>query len=253
MMKYKVFLADDEPLICNELRYILEMENDLEVVGECYSGHKAADEIKRLRPDIVFLDINMPGTTGMETARLVMDESRPPLVIFVTAFEEYAIAAFKVNAVGYVLKPFSREEIRAVLKQARERLGERTRHMQRDNKVQSSPDRFSLRRIQGEKGGKLFLLDPEDVCVIIAKEKKTYILTADKEYMANQPLLNLESKLADRNFFRCHRNYLVNLKKVNEIIPWFNGTYLLKVSGLPKLEIPVSRYKVKEFKALVDL
>lgn len=252
-MIYRVFVADDEPLICNELRYILEQEPDIEIVGESYVGSKIVQEIRKYKPHAVFLDINMPGSTGIEIARQLVQEPYPPLVIFVTAYEEYAIEAFKVNAIGYVLKPFRGEEIRKVLKQVRTLLGRQLEYANRLSKTIDILHNTRLKRIPAEKEGKICLLDPEEIYVILVKNKITYIQTQQYEYISNQPLQNLEEKLAESHFFRCHRNFLVNLKKVKEIIPWFHGTYLLVVYAQDKMEIPVSKYRVKEFKTLMDL
>jgi two-component system LytT family response regulator/two-component system response regulator LytT len=250
---YRVFLADDEPLICNELRYILEQEPDIEIVGECYVGSKVVQEIRKCKPHVVFLDINMPGSTGIEIARQLVQEPFPPLVIFVTAYEEYAIDAFRVNAIGYVLKPFVSEDMKKVLKQVRTLLGRQVEYADRLQKTIDILQNNKLKRIPAEKDGKIFLLDHEEIYVILVKNKITYIQTQQHEYISNQPLLNLEEKLTGSHFFRCHRNFLVNLKKVKEIIPWFHGTYLLVVYAKDKMEIPVSRYRVKDFKELVDL
>ncbi|QNB45334.1 response regulator [Thermanaerosceptrum fracticalcis] len=250
---YRVFFADDEPLICNELRYILEQEPDIEIVGECYAGSKVVGEIKKYKPHVVFLDINMPGSSGIEIASQLVQEPFPPLVIFVTAYEEYAIAAFKVNAIGYVLKPFTGEDIQKVLRQVRILLGRQVQYTDRLQKTLDILQNNKLKRIPAEKDGKIFLIDPEEIHVILVKNKITYIQTQHHEYISNQPLLHLEEKLIGSHFFRCHRNFLVNLKKVKEIIPWFHGTYLLVVYAKDKMEIPVSRYRVKDFKELVDL
>lgn len=253
-MVYRVFLADDEPLICNELRYILEQEEDIQVVGECHMGSKVIENIRNLKPHVLFLDINMPGCTGIEIARNLLNDKKPPYIVFVTAYEEYAIEAFRVNAVGYVLKPFMADEIKDVMKQVRLRAGQRSEYIQRLNRALDEIKPPGFRRIAGEKDGRLCLLDPEDINAIIARDKTTYIATDQGEYLANQPLLNLERKLETTgHFFRSHRNYLVNLKKIKEVLPWFNGTYILVVRGKESMEIPVSRYRVKELKELIGL
>lgn len=253
-MAYRVFLADDEPLICSELRYILEHEKDVEVVGECHMGSKVIENIRDLKPHVLFLDINMPGSTGIEIARNLLNEKRPPYIVFVTAYEEYAIEAFRVNAVGYVLKPFMAEEIKDVMKQVRARMGQRSEYIQRLSRALEEIKTPGFKRIAGERDGRLCLIDPEDINVIIIREKTTHIVTDQGEYLANQSLMNLEGKLeTTRHFFRSHRNYLVNLKKVKEVLPWFNGTYLLVVGGKEKKEIPVSRYRVRELKELLGI
>ena len=252
-MDCRILLADDEPLVRSELRYILKQQVNTKVVGECTTGSQVIANVDALKPHILFLDINMPGMMGIEVARLLAEREDAPAIVFITAYEEYAVQAFKVDAAGYLLKPFSAVDVSLVLKKITKRFSQCIQSTMSAGKTQDESKPHGIVRVQGEKDGRMCLVDPEDICVVAVREKRTVILTKECEFLSNHPLMNLENKLQGEHFFRCHRNYLVNLKKVKEIIPWFNGSYLLVVIAKEKMEIPVSRHRIKEFKEIMDL
>lgn len=248
-MTKKVLIADDENHVCIELDYILSKEPWLEIVSACSSGDEALDNICRYNPDIVFLDIDMPGLDGIKLGRYLSKMKNPPYMVFVTAYEKYAREAIQVGAKGYILKPFSDEEIKEQLDKAKEYLEEKE-----PQKLQASiTEPYHLPRISGEIKGKIKLFNQEDIVMAYAKERLVYLRTDGMDVLCHFTLSELESKLSAVMFLRCHRNYIINLYKIKEVNSWFNGTLLLTVEDKTQIEIPVSRNKVKEIKERLNL
>ncbi|NLW24858.1 MAG: response regulator transcription factor [Clostridia bacterium] len=237
-----VLLADDEPLICDELKFLLSQERDVRILEQCFSGNEALEKISSLKPDLVFLDIKMPGLSGLEVAKIVNGFQQRPFLVFVTAYKDYALEGYKVNAIDYLLKPFDETEIKNILEKVRKLIKEKENHHEIKNHFPT--------KICVEKNGKLEVLDPQEIIMVYSKDRLVYIKTLDNTYLTNLTLQELEEQLKDHNFFRCHRKYIVNLDKIKQIIPWFNGTYLLLLKDKEKTEISVSRTYVKELKEI---
>ena len=163
-------------------------------------------------------------------------------MVFVTAYKDYALEGYKVNAIDYLLKPFDETEIKNILEKVRKLIKEKENHHEIKNHFPT--------KICVEKNGKLEVLDPQEIIMVYSKDRLVYIKTLDNTYLTNLTLQELEEQLKDHNFFRCHRKYIVNLDKIKQIIPWFNGTYLLLLKDKEKTEISVSRTYVKELKEI---
>jgi len=245
----RVFIVDDEAPARRELRYLLEQIDGVEVVGEAANGTAALKGLRETRPDLAFLDIQMPGLTGLELAQILAELPQRPLMIFATACQEHALEAFEIDAVDYLCKPFTAERVaKAVAKATRV--------------LAASSGPAAAERPKGEDAGrKIALYRGETIiptCVdsimfARAEEGEVLVHTLDGRYRSRSTLGDLEQKLAPAGFFRPHRSYLVNSNHVREVIPWFNGSYKLIMGDKERTEIPVSRYNVGDLKKHFDL
>jgi two-component system response regulator LytT len=234
----KALVVDDEAPARSELRYLLGECGGVEVVGEAGNAVEALQLIKAIPYDVIFLDIQMPGLTGVQLAEVLSGLSRPPSIIFVTAHSEHAVKAFEVRATDYLVKPVELER----LKQALARL---------QPVAEQAPAR--IERIPVEKAGKKLLVNVEDILYVMAKDDYSYLYTAADRYLSTISLAQLEVKLEPVGFFRIHRRYLVNLSRVKEVVPMYGGTLLLTLSDEASTQIPVSRRRVPALKKALGL
>jgi len=226
--------------------------NEIEIVGE---GENAKDALKLLAAidcSVVFLDIQMPGMSGIELGEVLKSLKKPPAIIFVTAYEEYALQAFEVDAVDYILKPFDSSRIEQAIK--------KVLSMQRsegeENKAEEQVVRTvaALERIPLEYKGRTLLLAQDDIAYIYTQNEAVYVRTIDdKEYLARFTLKDLEQRLSSEKFFRTHRCYIVNLSRIKEITPYFSGTYTVTLDNKQKTEIPVSRNQARKLKKILGI
>ena len=251
-------LIDDEQPALDELRYVLESIQDVVVIGETRSPSRAADLVLEMQPDLVFLDIHMPGMTGFDVLQAIRNLATPPLVVFVTAYDQHAVDAFEANAVDYVLKPYSEDRIRKTVERSRDRLAPSATETplslieQALSRIQSPPP---LERIAVEDRGRIRLVDPDAICFFSTEEGRTRLHTnTEVLFLHNNPgLERLEDRLAPFGFFRIHRGFLANLARIAETYPWFNGKYQVVMDDAERSELPVSRHRVKAFKATLCL
>ncbi|MBB5020740.1 LytR/AlgR family response regulator transcription factor [Desulfurispira natronophila] len=248
----RVLIIEDEAPAVNELRYILKQLDDITVVGDAQSGLKGLEMIRKHRPDVVFLDIEIPDLGGFDVAAEVVEYAQSPLIIFCTAYDEYAIKAFEVNAVDYILKPYDDERISQALWRAQKRLDEKRIY---NDQVRSAMHQIvdnRLRKIVVESKGRLKVIDQEDIYWIGASVGKTEFHTFDDIYYSNHTLQNLEKILDDKLFLRIHRSHIINLNKVRELIPWFSGSFQVGVDDKEKTNLAVGRDKVKVLKSILN-
>ncbi len=244
-MTLRALVVDDETLARAQLRRLLSAWSDVDVIGECASGDAAVAAIERLRPDVVLLDVQMPHGDGFSVINVV-GPARMPLTIFVTAYDEYAIRAFELRAVDYLLKPVAPERLRETLDRLRRRLHS-------DAPPSAEPQIARLERLPVEAAGKTVLIDLSDIRFAEARGDVVYVKTAKQVYPTRFSLQELERRLPNPPFLRIHRAFLVNLKNVVEIRPYFNGAYLLKTSDAQNTELTVSRGHVKSLRSLLGL
>ncbi len=244
-IKATAVIVDDEEHICRELQYIIERDARVKAVQICNSGREALEAICRLLPEIVFLDIDMPGLSGIELGACLKSVKYPPYLVYVTAYGQYAVEAFKVGARGYVLKPFMEKEIIQQIDEAIESL---------DNKIIAPPDGKTtsvpvnrINKIAVEMDGKYGLLDQQDILMAYAQNRLVYLRAKEQTYTTKYSLSELEEKLSSDIFLRCHRNYIINLNRVVEVLPWFHSTFILLMDDR-KTRIPVSRAHVTRLK-----
>lgn len=251
MDKIKCIIVEDEIPAAEELNYIISKHKDILVDKIVYDGRSAVDIIKSESPDAVFLDINMPERNGTEVADIIKNFDHSIDIIFVTAYEKYALKAFELYALDYVLKPFDEERINITIDRLIDKRSKKTVESEKIpymlNKIMDKIDKDKklLKKIPCESMGKTILVDTSDIYYCYIEGDKTYVKTKSDKYMVTYNLCQIEDKT---NFFRCHRSYLVNIDNVKEFYSWFNGTYKLVMDDEKKSEIPISRNNVKKLK-----
>lgn len=226
----RVVVADDEPLARERLRTLLGAEDRVDLVAECHDSTSAVAAIHRFRPDLVFLDVQMPGGTGFEVIDAI-GADRMPFVIFVTAFDRYALRAFDVHALDYLLKPFDRNRFHEALLRARDQIERRsTGDLERrllelveDLKPAPHPlDRFVVKT-----GGRVFFVRADEIEWIEAAGNYVKLHVGSEAHLFRETMNAIETKLDSDLFFRIHRSHIVNIERVRELQPWFNGEFVV--------------------------
>lgn len=241
-MRVKTVIIDDEQPICDEIEYLLKQHIDIDVAAKFTNPLEALEYISEQGCDLVFADIKMPGLSGLEFAKRLSVLRTAPLVVFVTAFQEHALEAFDTPAVGYITKPIMEDKLARLMSKVR-CLIERT----------YQAGRPAVSKICVTTGGKIIPLDKNEIVLAYVKDKDVFVRTKTSEYMATLTLQEIENILDGSNFLRVHRQYIVNLDMVREIIPWFHGSYLLRMDDCRQEEVPVSRAKTKVLKNILGL
>jgi DNA-binding LytR/AlgR family response regulator len=255
-MSMTAVVADDEQHARDELCFLLGRIDGVEDVGQAANGVEALDEITRHRPDVAFLDVQMPGLTGFEVARRLMEDGTGPSVIFVTAFDQRAIEAFEVNAVDYVLKPVDQGRLETAVSRARRRRGE-------NGPLAGQLDRL-VRMMAGQKdrrdqvavkvNDRFVLVQADDIIHASLVEDSINIVTNQVSGTSNDRTLEeLHARLDPEVFWRVHRSHLVNINKVKEIVPWFSRNYILRMTDAKATEIPVSRSQTRRLREYLKL
>lgn len=251
-MTIRVCIIDDEAPARRELKFLLGQIDDVEICCEAGSGTAGLKKIREHSPDVVFLDINMPGLNGLELSQILADLPTQPLIVFATAYEQYALQAFDVNAFDYILKPFELHRLQKTLAKIRRSMGQAAARSAADT-PQTSLDTCRVLKIPAYKNDRIIPLAPEKILCARAAEGDVVIQTYDGQYLTKSTLNDLEQKLAPCGFIRTHRSSLVNMQHIAEIIPWFNGSYKLILNDRQKTEILVSRYNAKDLKKHFDI
>lgn len=250
----RTLIVDDEYPARQELRFLLKAFPYVEVVGEATNAGEAMELIRALDYSILFLDIQMPGLSGLELAKSLQEMSRPPAVVFTTAYEEYACQAFEVNAVDYLLKPFDEARLGRALRRAMSIRYIPAETGQQDGTVRTPdgephPARResprSIERIPVLKADRTMLVDIKDVVYAFVDNERTYVRLYKESFPVPFTLSELESRLRRYPFLRTHRKYLVNLLKVKEVFPYFKGRLGLVMEDASRSEITVSRSRGK--------
>ena len=253
----KALLVDDEQLAREELAFLLRSFPDVDVVGEASDGRSALETISRVRPDIVFLDVEMPGLSGVEVARRLLDRGGPlPYVVFATAYDHYAVEAFDVNAADYLLKPVERERLGKSIERARELMRSPERESERMAQMLSSlRDRGTApTKVLVRKGGRQILVDASDVILAHVRKGAIRIVATHLDGYSNYKTLDeLQSTLGETHFWRPHRSYLININRIEEVLPWFKSSYQLRMSDADHTAVPVSRAQTKRLRELFRL
>ncbi|MCL6591591.1 MAG: LytTR family DNA-binding domain-containing protein [Firmicutes bacterium] len=250
----KAILVDDEPGPLEELSWILTEIGGVQVAGMYQDPVKALEGIKETQPEAVFLDIEMGVIDGFTLADEILRLPRPCAIVFATAYNEYAVKAFEINAVDYVLKPFTKERLGLTIRKLFKQYGETLKKppeslgaFVREQKLKQS-----VKKVPVWKDDSFLLLNPHEIFYFTVADGGVWAATGQGRYSSREPLNYWEERLKDQRFFRTHKSFLVNLDKVRQAIPFFNYTYLLKFDGL-KEEVPVSRSYLKDFKRLMLL
>jgi two-component system LytT family response regulator len=246
--------VDDEPVARQVMREELEDMPDVEVIGEAENGEQALDRIHTLSPDLVFLDLQMPGMDGFEVVRNLVGAS-PPCIVIVTAFDQHAIRAFEAGAVDYLLKPVGQERLVKCVERVRQlrknslAVAESVARLQ-DIAHQSPSSSRRPRKIVGKIGEEFHLLDTSQVLAFQAERELVWIITRKQRYLATQPLKTIQEKLGDLNFARVHRNALVNLDHVAKMAPLSSQRWLLTLAN--QQEFIVSKRQARAVQKLLS-
>lgn len=250
----RLIILDDERASIENLEYYLKRHNDIKILAKYQDPREALQSITNLKPDVVFLDISMPEISGLQVASEIIKQNKSVKIVFITAYSEYAIKAFELNAIDYIIKPVSSERINLTLERLRITLKdfENKQYKKENTAIINEASKNELIKIPVWKNERIFLFDPTEITYLFSEERNVKIIFSGNSYVGKNPLNYYEEKLQKNRFFRCHKSYIVNTTKINEVIPWFNNTYMIRMEGLQE-EIPVSRSYIKKFKKLFDL
>jgi two-component system LytT family response regulator/two-component system response regulator LytT len=255
-MTIRTLVVDDEQLARDELCFLLESFPEVKVIGQASNGYEALEAHEKLHSELMFLDIQMPGLDGLGVVRQLMNHPGPmPRIIFVTAYDQYAIRAFEVNAVDYLLKPVEKARLSEAIQRSRRQIAESQPLMDQIERILSALERGRpLRRVAVRVGEHYKLLDSKDIVYATVEDGVVSIATDQWTGTSNLRTLDeLMTSLDPAVFWRVHRSYIVNLQRIKEVIPWFNRTVQLKMSDKKESEIPVSRAHTRRLKEYLKL
>ena len=263
MTALRVIVVDDERLAREELCYLLGQLGEVEIVAQAGNGIEALAAVERHSPDLVFLDIQMPGLTGFEVARrLLLREDESPGLVFITAYDQHAIEAFEVNAVDYLLKPVEAGRLEMALQRARRRLGPDrppSGHAELTEQIERIARMVAGRNVRRDQvavrtGERFLLVQAEEIIFASVAEESINIVTGQTAGTSNYRTLDeLQARLDPDVFWRVHRSHLVNINKIKEIVPWFSRNYILRMKDTKATEIPVSRSQTKRLREYLKL
>jgi len=248
-------LVDDEQLACDELAYLLKEFPEIEIVGTANNGIEAVEQIEDLEPDLVFLDVQMPGLDGLGVIRQLRERKVPlPHFILATAFEQYAVEAFRWEAMDYLLKPIDKDRLQVAIERARRSVQEKASRMAPPEPGTPSRPAIHRTKLLVKSGSRNFIVDAKDVIYATIDDGLITIVTTAIEGQSNyRTIEELQSNLDPDLFWRVHRSYLVNINRIKEVIPWFKSSYQLRMDDKKQTEIPVSRVQTKRLRALLKL
>ncbi len=253
----RAFLLDDEALALDRLSRLLERDGRVEIVGRATDPVEAGPEIDRLQPDLLFLDVQMPERDGFAVLRAL---ARQPLVIFATAFDQYALQAFETNSVAYLLKPIAPEKLRAALDKVQRIAGGQESAPSLDGLLAQLTQRLKVgeearypQRVSSKLGERVEFVDLTRVTHFFAEDKLTYAATAEKRYVVDWTITELEEKLDPARFVRVHRATLVNVDYVGELYSLFAGKQLVRLKDAKRTELTVAKERVKALRERLGL
>ena len=242
----RALIVDDEKFSRVSLKKLLKPYSQIEVIDEAADGVEAIEKIEAQKPDLVFLDIQMPGFNGFEVMRSVALDPKPQ-VVFVTAYDKYAVKAFEVNAIDYILKPIDEKRLKLTM----EKISHKGKSVQEDfekirklllnlDKFKSPPQHLPLRR-----GRKIVLMSPADIHYLKSEQGVTIVITQSGEYWTHYTLSEIEGILDEQMFFRTHRSTIINLNKIKEIVPAQSGVYDVYLNDTEQTCLPLSRDRAR--------
>jgi two-component system, LytTR family, response regulator LytT len=260
-MKITTLVVDDEQLARDELAFLLKSFSDVEVVGQGRNGLEAVSLVRELNPHLVFLDVQMPGLDGFGVIKKLLEKkARLPFFIFATAYDQYAVHAFEVNALDYLLKPVARSRLEKAISKARQMVEAAVSMNQKlDRLVQMVEERpispsGKTNKLLVKSAGRLYLVDAEDIIYASIEDGVISIVTKDLEGQSNfRTVEELQNNLDPALFWRVHRSYLININRIKEVVPWFKSSYQLRMDDKRQTEIPVSRAQTRKLRELLNL
>jgi two-component system response regulator LytT len=273
-MSISALIIDDEQLAREELSYLLDQVGDVDVIGQGANGIEAVKLIEEHHPDLVFLDVQMPGLDGFAVIQKLMDRNRAkggkdaeplPQIVFATAYDQYAVRAFDVNAVDYLLKPFDRSRVVEAVERARGRMPGNAASASTETPIESQLEALLrlLKRPEGasqpakivvQAQNRLLLVSQAEICFAAIDEGVIRIVTRTLEGQSKcRTLEELLEQLDPTHFWRAHRGFVVNIDHIREVVPWFKSSYQLRMNDKQQTEVPVSRTQTKRLRELFNL
>src|SRR6202048_1845468 len=259
-MSLSAVIVDDEQLARDELAYLLKSAGDVNIVAQGKNGLESVNLIREHNPDLVFLDVQMPGLDGFGVIKKLPDKKVAlPKIVFATAFDQYAVKAFGVNAVDYLLKPFEKKRVAQSVQKVRAKLESASGS---SDKLETLVRMLESQKPQASKilikaGGRLFLVNQKDIGFASIEEGVITVVTSGPNGMEGQSncrtLEELLDSLDPNLFWRAHRSYLVNINRIKEVVPWFKSSYQLRMDDKKQSEIPVSRAQTRRLRELFGL
>jgi two-component system response regulator LytT len=259
-MPLSAVIVDDEQLARDELAFLLHEVEDVEVVAQGQNGVEAVNLVKEHNPDLLFLDVQMPGLDGFGVIKKLLDKKVAlPKIVFATAFDQYAVKAFEVNAVDYLLKPFDRKRVLQAVEKARRKMesgGASAEQLETLVRMLGNQKPQAL-KVLLKAGGRMFLVNQKDICFASIADGVISVVTSGVNGMEGQSncrtLEELLESLDPDLFWRAHRSFLVNINRIKEVVPWFKSSYQLRMDDKKQTEVPVSRAQTKRLRELFGL
>lgn len=257
-MPLSAVIVDDEQLARDELSFLLKSVGDVNVVAQGRNGLEAVNLVKEFNPDFLVIDVQMPGLDGFGVIKKLLDKKLPiPQIVFATAFDQYAVKAFEVNAVDYLLKPFDKKRVSQAVEKVRKRVQESSGTT--DDKLDTLVKLLESQRPQNSKvllrsAGRMLLVDQKDVCYASIDDGIISVVATNIDGQSNcRTLEELLEGLDPEVFWRAHRSFVVNINRIKEVVPWFKSSYQLRMDDRKQTEIPVSRAQTKRLRELFGL
>jgi two-component system, LytTR family, response regulator LytT len=258
-MALSAVIVDDEQLARDELAYLLR-DLDVDIVAQGKNGVEAVNLVKEFSPDLVFLDVQMPGLDGfgvIKKLKQLEGKLALPQIVFATAFDQYAVKAFEVNAIDYLLKPFDRKRVSQAVDKVRHKLesaGSPNDQIGTIVKMLEQQQKPPAPKVLLKSAGRLFLVNQKDICYASIEDGIITVVATAMEGQSNcRTLEELLDSLDPNMFWRAHRSYLVNINRIKEVVPWFKSSYQIRMEDRKQTEIPVSRAQTKRLRELFGL
>ena len=248
-------IADDEQLAREELKFLLDEIGDVEVVAVASNGLEALDAIERLDPALAFLDIQMPGLDGLGVVRRLREQNiEPPHVIFSTAYDQFAVEAFRLEAIDYLLKPVEKERLEETIGRARRLVADRITEPAPGPTPATPRQNPAFTKLLLRSGARNLIVDPQELIYATIDKGVITLVTPNVEGQSNyRTLEELQAALDPDVFWRAHRSYVVNINKIREVVPWFKSTYQLKMDDKKASQVPVSRMQSRRLREMLNL
>jgi two-component system, LytTR family, response regulator len=252
-MQVRALIAEDEPAARARLRRLLDRHSEIRIIGEAENGIDALEKIERIQPELLFLDVEMPGLSGFEVLKGLAPETRRPLTIFITGFHEYALEAFGERAIAYLLKPIEEEHLGEMVRRAVTLIHSEAFRKGEDEKVGRllGNARSALHQIVARKANRVFLIDPSDAVYFYMDAGILRMRVENDTYWVNYQLGELEEALEERGFFRAHRSSLVNLARIRELRLDPPGGIVLIMNDQKNSEVEVSERQARALRARI--
>lgn len=259
MAKIMSLIVDDEQPARDELAYLLKDFPDIEIAGQGKNGVEAVNLIRDIKPDLVFLDVQIPGTDGFGVIKKLIEKKMPlPCFIFITAYDQYAVQAFEVNAIDYLLKPIARARLDKAMDKVRRII--ETKEPTREkidrlvNMLEKDKQGAQKTKLIVKTSGRLHLVDAGEMIYASIEDGVISIVTKDFEGQSNfRTVEELQASLDPQTFWRVHRSYLININRIKEVVPWFKSSFQLKMDDRKQTEIPVSRAQTRKLREILNL